>query len=128
MSNVEYFEYRTESQIFYEDVLENHFEAALSIAEALIRKAKLDENGCLVTNTSGPRKVRFLGYQDRSYRYLYYVLNFKTPHAGRVVRHRCSNRRCINPKHLVEGTHAENLQDEYDLQANGVDFPLLLRA
>ena len=42
-----------------------------------------------------------------------------------VVRHRCNNRRCINPEHLELGSRGENLQDEREFAANGVDFGLL---
>lgn len=31
--------------------------------------------------------------------------------AGKVVRHQCDNPRCINPKHLIIGTQAENMRD-----------------
>lgn len=30
---------------------------------------------------------------------------------GNVVRHKCDNSKCINPKHLETGTHQENMQD-----------------
>ena len=30
---------------------------------------------------------------------------------GKVVRHTCDNPRCINPEHLVIGTHKDNSQD-----------------
>ena len=30
---------------------------------------------------------------------------------GKVVRHRCDNPRCINPKHLEIGTYVDNYQD-----------------
>ncbi|WP_089946011.1 HNH endonuclease [Litoreibacter albidus] len=51
----------------------------------------------------------------------------RSPPAGEVVRHRCNNRRCINPDHLVAGTQLENIEDDRDFRANGVDFALLLR-
>ncbi|WP_089946700.1 HNH endonuclease [Litoreibacter albidus] len=68
-----------------------------------------------------------MGYQDRAYRFVFYVRNRRSPPAGEVVRHRCNNRRCINPDHLVAGTQLENIEDDRDFRANGVDFALLLR-
>lgn len=31
---------------------------------------------------------------------------------GYVIRHSCDNPRCINPLHLLKGTHADNVQDK----------------
>ncbi|WP_139196289.1 HNH endonuclease [Salinihabitans flavidus] len=42
-----------------------------------------------------------------------------------VVRHRCHNRRCVNPEHLEEGSRADNVRDERERRANGVDPALL---
>ena len=30
---------------------------------------------------------------------------------GQLVRHTCDNRKCINPEHLVIGTHQDNMDD-----------------
>lgn len=30
---------------------------------------------------------------------------------GKVIRHTCDNARCINPKHLIVGTHVDNMAD-----------------
>lgn len=33
---------------------------------------------------------------------------------GMVVRHRCDNKRCVNPDHLQVGTYRDNTQDAFD--------------
>lgn len=42
------------------------------------------------------------------HRAVYYDLTGQWPE---VVRHTCDNARCINPQHLIGGTHLENMQD-----------------
>ncbi|HLP83741.1 MAG TPA: HNH endonuclease, partial [Phycisphaerales bacterium] len=65
------------------------------------------------------------GRQLPAYRFIFCVLNEGAAGCDDVVRHRCNNRRCINPEHLEIGSRGENLQDERDFSANGVDFGLL---
>ena len=42
-----------------------------------------------------------------------------------IVRHRCHNRLCVNPRHLELGDRADNLRDERERRANGVDYAML---
>lgn len=45
----------------------------------------------------------------RAHRVAWQLANGRSP-AG-VVRHRCDNPICVNPSHLVVGTHAKNVED-----------------
>lgn len=40
-----------------------------------------------------------------------YIQNVGKIPEGLVVRHKCHNVRCINPRHLVTGTQAQNIMD-----------------
>jgi HNH endonuclease len=119
------FEYADETQQWFSVVFANHLEEARSRALSLVAEGTVNETGCIETPTLDPRKVRFLGRQLPAYRFIYCVLNEVAAGYDDVVRHRCNNRRCINPEHLEIGSRGENLQDERDFSANGVDFNLL---
>ncbi len=119
------FRERSRLQAWYEDVLANHYNEALGRVEDLLANTEVDGNGCMVTETEQPRKLRFREHQDRAYRFVYCVTHRLAATRDQVIRHRCHNRRCINPRHLTIGDRRDNLQDERDRQANGVDWGLL---
>lgn len=113
------------SQEWYEDILANHAEEARERVRELLADTQRDDNGCLVTNTATPRKLRFRDGQDRAYRFVYCITAQLAASSEQVVRHRCHNRRCINPDHLIIGDRRDNLRDEWERRANGVDYTLL---
>jgi hypothetical protein len=119
------FSYADESQQWFEHIITNHLEEARSRAFTLVEQGMLTDTGCIETPTLGARKVRFKGRQMPAYRFIFCILNEVVAGYDDVVRHRCDNGRCINPDHLELGSRGENLQDERDFDANGVDFSLL---
>ena len=119
------FEYADETQQWFALVLSDRREEARSRALSLVAEGNLAETGCIETPTIDARKVRFMGRQLPAYRFIFCILNDVQAGYDDVVRHRCNNRRCINPEHLEIGSRGENLQDERDFSANGVDFSLL---
>lgn len=40
-----------------------------------------------------------------------YIITHGEIEDGKIVRHKCDNSKCINPRHLELGTHSENMKD-----------------
>lgn len=57
----------------------------------------------------GYGNLRYGNTQVRAHRFSYELHNGQPP-AG-VVRHACNNPKCVNPAHLSDGTHQENMDD-----------------
>lgn len=55
---------------------------------------------------------QFEGKRWLAYRLMYTLVNGEIPE-GKVVRHKCDNSLCCNPKHLELGTQSENENDKY---------------
>ncbi|MBY6069644.1 hypothetical protein KUW17_23145, partial [Leisingera aquaemixtae] len=59
--------------VWYQDILDNHLDQAMLRVEEVLNSAERDDDGCLVTPTKEPRKLRFNGGQDRAYRFVYCI-------------------------------------------------------
>jgi hypothetical protein len=121
----EHFTFRDDCEIWLQDIMDSNYEEALSRVTSLLSQTTEDENGCWVTATVNRPKMRFRGRQVAAARFVYCMVNRAVIDERTVVRHRCHNRRCCRPEHLVDGSAADNKRDDWDFWANGVDFDLL---
>lgn len=53
--------YEDASEVWLQDLLDNHLEEALARADQLLERTTTVENGCMVTETEGRSKIRFPG-------------------------------------------------------------------
>lgn len=73
-------------------------------------------DGCMVAvnerfiDRDGYMLVKFGSKQGHLHRLLGELIGGR-PAIGRVFRHTCNRRNCINPAHLLLGTQAENMRD-----------------
>jgi hypothetical protein len=86
-----------------------------------------NENGCWICtshglNTHGYPKMSINKKQVLIHRYQYELHNGPINN-NYVIRHTCDNKLCINPKHLLQGTHKDNVSDRVmrDRSARGSD-------
>lgn len=62
-------------------------------------------------NTDGYPRAVIDGNNNSKVHRVVYELHNNCPVDNKVVRHRCDNIKCVNPLHLQEGTHKDNMQD-----------------
>jgi hypothetical protein len=119
------FEYQDESQVWLQDIMDNHYEEAVSRVDLLLSSTVVDANGCWVRGTVRRPKLRFRGRQVAAARFVYCVREKAMISERVVIRHRCHNEICCRPEHLRPGSAADNKRDDWDYWANGVDYDLL---
>jgi len=80
-----------------------------------LEKAKVVESGChewqSTLHRDGYGKFWFLGKQIQSHRVAYILFVGEIP-KGKMVLHKCDNRKCVNIKHLYVGTAKQNVADK----------------
>lgn len=70
--------------------------------------------------TNGYLRRKLGGRNEYAHRWAYSLATGVPIRAlrGVVIRHTCDNARCINPDHLVRGTHLDNVLDQVERKRN----------
>ena len=70
-------------------------------------------------NTDGYPRASVDGNSNAKVHRVVYELVNGPLEKGQVVRHTCDNPKCINPAHLLAGTHTDNMRDRDERERHG---------
>lgn len=105
----------------------------MKLADKIKAYSDVVESGCWEWNRyrmpCGYGRIRHEGHMELAHRLSYRAFNGDIPD-GLVVRHKCDNKRCVNPDHLEVGTQKDNVNDSinrgsfvYRDNTKGADHP-----
>ena len=82
--------------------------------EVINTRTALSGSGCIewtgYTSSSGYPEFKIGKVNHSAHRVSYEYFHGPIP-SGLMVRHTCDNKRCVNPAHLIVGTHQDNMDD-----------------
>ncbi len=96
-----------------------------SMFDKICEAIKDDTAECILTPTGldsdGYGQVRKNYKMYKAHQVSWIVYNKKHIPIGKLVRHTCDNRACINPRHLLLGTNSDNMKDMVTRRRSAVE-------
>jgi hypothetical protein len=71
-------------------------------------------------NAKGRPYFTLSGKKVLAYRLAYELVNGEGTLTDTIARHTCDNEACCNPRHIVKGTHQQNMNDMKERERHGL--------